>query len=398
MVGDFSANASYLGYLYQSRYALLTLISAETDNPAISLEIYDDISFEDSGTIFELIQTKHHLNSRKTLSNASEDFWKTIRIWCAAIKAKQIDLDNIKFFLITTETANDNSAASLLRPNSQRNESVALDLLVEVAQTFGTERNRSAYEIFLSLSPSEQAQLIQKINIIDASPDIIDVKDKIKRKLRITCRERHIDSLFQRLEGWWLEKIIIHLKNPDIDGGIIYQSILNSFIQDLNEQFHSDNLPIDFLDQLDLDEQDFSGSRKIFIRQLELVMIQKPRIKHAISDYYRAFQQRSKWIREDLLLTGELERYEKRLIGEWSRLFETMKEEIPEGTTEEQMHIKGRDLFNWIEQRCEINIRPRCTDPYVMRGSYHMLADDLKIGWHVDFVNKLEHLLNDYME
>ena len=28
-----------------------------------------------------------------------------------------------------------------------------------------------------------------------------------------------------------------------------------------------------------------------------------------------------------------------------------------------------------------------------MRGSYHILADKKSVGWHVDFLNRLEYLL-----
>ena len=35
----------------------------------------------------------------------------------------------------------------------------------------------------------------------------------------------------------------------------------------------------------------------------------------------------------------------------------------------------------------------RVDEPYVMRGTYHGLANGLKIGWHVDFIDRLKHLL-----
>ncbi|MBF2063934.1 MAG: hypothetical protein IGS39_05830 [Calothrix sp. C42_A2020_038] len=35
----------------------------------------------------------------------------------------------------------------------------------------------------------------------------------------------------------------------------------------------------------------------------------------------------------------------------------------------------GRKVFNWMEQEADIRIRSQVTEPYVMRGSYHMLAD-----------------------
>jgi hypothetical protein len=121
-------------------------------------------------------------------------------------------------------------------------------------------------------------------------------------------------------------------------------------------------------------------------------MVGEPCIRKAINDYYRAFQQRSKWVREELLLVGELEEYERRLVDEWERLFEVMKEDMGEDKDEAAMQREGRALFNTV-QKLEMNIRPRCDEPYVMRGSYHILANQLRVGWHAEFLNRLSNLL-----
>lgn len=41
-----------------------------------------------------------------------------------------------------------------------------------------------------------------------------------------------------------------------------------------------------------------------------------------------------------------------------------------------------------------IAIRPQCQQPYIHRGSFQILADKLKIGWHPEFLARLEHLLS----
>jgi ABC-3C protein len=43
-----------------------------------------------------------------------------------------------------------------------------------------------------------------------------------------------------------------------------------------------------------------------------------------------------------------------------------------------------------------ISIRPGVTEPFVVRGSFHMLADEAspRIGWHPDFHDRLTELLN----
>jgi hypothetical protein len=98
-------------------------------------------------------------------------------------------------------------------------------------------------------------------------------------------------------------------------------------------------------------------------------------------------------MREDLLLVGELDRYESRLIEEWQIYFEQMREELGEEAAEEQKLKSARALYDWVAARANIPIRPRCDEPFVTRGSFHMLADDLKVGWHPDFAKRVKELL-----
>lgn len=46
---DHSAEASALGFFYQSLYALDTLLNLSTDNAAISIETLDDIQLDENG-------------------------------------------------------------------------------------------------------------------------------------------------------------------------------------------------------------------------------------------------------------------------------------------------------------------------------------------------------------
>ena len=118
---QYSANESALGYLYQCRlglwYALARL--RDRDDIEIAVESLDDVSFSAEGKAEELLQTKHHLNAKASLTDACPDLWKTLRIW-----ASQIHLirDGVRLHLITTATSSPGSAASLLngvRPESE---------------------------------------------------------------------------------------------------------------------------------------------------------------------------------------------------------------------------------------------------------------------------------------
>ncbi|MDE6851432.1 MAG: hypothetical protein K2J67_02945, partial [Lachnospiraceae bacterium] len=54
----------------------------------------------------------------------------------------------------------------------------------------------------------------------------------------------------------------------------------------------------------------------------------------------------------------------------------------------------GKELYNNIEN-LELYIRERVTQPFIMRGTYHELANRLQVGWHIDFYERLHGLLKE---
>jgi len=174
--------------------------------------------------------------------------------------------------------------------------------------------------------------------------------------------------------------------------GPILSEELEDQADELREQFKEDNLPIDdAVRGADIDITSHIDKR--FVAQLKLITLTNPRIFIAIREYFRAYEQRSRWIREDLLLVGELDRYEERLIEEWQIFFERMKEDLGEKAAEEEKVRAARALYQWVESEANFPIRPRCTEPFVTRGSFHILADGLRVGWHPDFADRVKKVL-----
>ena len=201
---------------------------------------------------------------------------------------------------------------------------------------------------------------------------------------------RHLDSFLQRLEGWWLRRIIQHLTKSD--SAPVLSEELEAETERLREQFKQDNLPID--DDIMSASVDASGYQdRVFVQQLRLIEVGNPRILHAIRNFFRAFEQRSRWVREDLILQGDLSRYEDRLIEEWDILFQQMRDRLGDTATEAAKKEAAETLYRWVETGSHLPIRQGITESAISRGSYQMLADRLKVGWHPGFLERLKHLL-----
>jgi hypothetical protein len=392
MSTGFSAGSQALGYLYQARYALY-LVLTNKEELELAVESLDDITFfEDENNPIELLQLKHHTNTQASLTDSSSDLWKTIRVWSTQLQQNKISLPDTLLTLVTTAKAPVNSAASLLRPVKARDSKRALQKLLEVANKSENKNLTKSFEAFKALNPIEQGQLIDSIQIIDSSPDIVDITPKITEKL-IAVRREHRDAVYERLEGWWFAKVVNHLRDNSV--GFISGFEVRDKICEINDQFKPDALPIDFFD-LEIPEQpEISQDSRHFVAQLKEIAVHNKRIEKAILDYYKAFEQRSRWAREELLFGGEIEQYEKSLIDEWERYMLALQDEMPSSDDEDECKKVGRKLFNWMEQNADIRIRPQVTEPYVMRGSYHILADQNppRVHWHPKFVERLSQLL-----
>jgi len=385
----FDAAASALGYAYQWRSGLLLLLRGMRANLGcrLTIERIDDLSLE--ADTAQLFQTKRHRPGTGSLSDASEDVWKTLRVWSARVADAGLDPLTTTFALVTTTEAPGGSAASLLREDLSRDPEAAEKQFVETAKSSTNVANRAAYDAFLALDQTKRAGMLANVYVLDGHEDIEEIGKSIEHEVLFAAEAQHLSSFRERLEGWWFDRVVVHL--VDDERTPIEAEELNVKIGDLREQYHRDSLPIDFI-LAEPDTIDSKNDTRLFVSQLRLIAVNNSRIEAAIRDYYRAFEQRSLWIREDLLHIGELDTYERRLVEEWRRYRAVLEDELGLETDAEKVEF-GRRFYRWMELEAKFPIRPRCEEPYVMRGSYQILADGSRIGWHPEFLARLQQVM-----
>jgi len=391
----FSAVDAALGYLYQVRCALLWTLKrqrTETTEFQVSIETLDDVTFEHvGGEPTDLLQTKHHRRGVASLTDASPDLWKTLRIWFEGDRTKTVPASTA-LYLVTTAKCAEDTAAAFLR-HGERDVEQARQLLDDVARTSTNATNLAGYSAFLAATKAQQIAILDRVVIVDRAPSINDLDGALRGEVYWAAGREHLAAFLQRLEGWWFRRVLRQL--TDTAGSQRISSMeLDAEMSDLREQFRQDALPIDDdLLQFDLDEATAAAHlNSPFVLQLNLIRAAKQRIAAAIRDYYRAFEQRSRWMRDRLLLQTELGKYEKRLLEEWELVFEAMRNELGDDAAEEAKAAAARSVLTWAE-RTTIPIRASVTEPFVTRGSLHMLADDGRLGWHPEFRSRLADVL-----
>jgi len=384
------APGQMLGYLYQVRYALLLLLCSDNPDEQISIEKYDDVAFDDNGTPTERIQLKHHIIREGNLTDSSTDLWRTLKVWIDAVTEEPSIASITKFIIITTATAPAGSIADGMRQNPTNDIDNLYSRLQEVCSTSSNSVNQTYYQTFLNADYQLMLLLLGNVWVIDKAFNIVDCENQIRKSIRYSCFPQFEDCILERIEGFW-NKVIIDalMSNTPI---FLSNKQIRSKIVEISKQYYTDNLPIDVDDELIASLEAASDHNDIFYKQIKLIGCQSKTLQKALHDYYRAYEQRASWIRNGYLYGDELDAYEGRLIDEWEHYFAAMEDELDEDTSEKDKQKAGRKLKNKIEDQ-NLRIRPRCGEPFVMRGSYHMLANELQVGWHVDFSKRLKNLL-----
>ena len=395
----FSAGEQSLGYIYQARLALLNLLQLSEDT-AVFLEKDDDLDFVDVDGGKSLASLKHKAIGDR-LTDLSTDFWKSVNIWLARYNRDGRSLSNLQFFLFTTGTVSADSFLTRFLPSQSpaSGDSATLTELADAALV--KSKSQLIGEIakeFNDLSDAEKQDFLERILILDSSPRIGDIPATIKDKCMRSIRREHREFVFERLEGWWNDVVIKQLTGAKLDGIFGYE--VSDKLSAFAEEYKADNLPITFRGKAPAGEIDTENDPRLFVTQLREIGLSSNRIRSAILDYYRAFEQRSAWARESLLVSGEVEEYEDRLADEWGRYRDVAFEELNDDSAEDALREAGRTLYTWAEFETgkieSLRIRARVTEPFVVRGSFHILADaapEPKIYWHPRFLYNLGKLL-----
>jgi hypothetical protein len=398
-IDKFSAAEQGLGYLYQSRLALLRLLELP-ETTAVFLEKDDDLDFVDGEGGKSLASLKHKADGDR-LTDLSTDFWKSIRIWLERYKRDGRSASNLRFFLLTTSTVPNSSFLTGFLPTQAVTGSETTTLAEQADETLGKSKSGLIGTIaveFNELTPTEKQDFLGRILILDGSPRIEDIPELIRDRQMRAIRREHRNAVFERIEGWWNDEVIKQLTGSRTDGIVGYE--VSDKLSALAEEYKLDNLPITLRDKEPAGEIDTASDPRTFVVQLREIGISSNRIRNAILDYYRAFEQRSQWVRENLLVSGEVESYEDRLVDEWKRYRDVVFEDLDSSSAEEVLQQAGKELYKWADLQSgnieSLRIRARVTEPYVTRGSFHILADaapEPRVYWHPHFLDRIGKVL-----
>ncbi len=382
------ASASALGYLFQAQFALLELLRGQEERPdgAISLELHDDVAWEQDGRPIDLLQVKHHIRSVRTLGDKDDDVWRTIQSWMDTHAPG--DENGPSLTLVTTQRARPGTAMAALKVPAPA-PAEALKLLTAAAKESTAKETKDARASFLQLPPAQRAIFVRRMRVIDSTPSIDDLDAQVRVKLRAALPDGHADSFMKQLWAWWYEQTVDMLQKRHTSVSV---NRLMQRISRIRDDYTSDRLPrlVEREDFPAEAEAELSDAR--FVHQLRWVGAGR-QLNKAMVDYYRAYTQTVAWLEDDLVDLDELARFEDNLSDEWQREFDWMLEDLPEDASDREQEQAGKALLRKTLDQTRYRIREAYDEAFFSRGKHHELADLGRIGWHPDFEARVKDLI-----
>ncbi|WP_053203972.1 ABC-three component system protein [Jiangella muralis] len=401
MTNTHSAAGSAAGYQYQADYCLYALLLDGGPGRAITLELHDDVAWEDDGTPLEKLQIKHSVNATGGLGDKSPAMWRTIKAWLDDGQAANID--GPALVLVSTGTASQGSAAYTLRATNDRNPVDVANKLRKAAEGSETQdpAMQAAFAAFKKLAVPAQNAFVSRITVVDGAPTIVNIADAVKDRVWThlpSDTNKHADFL-DNLWGWWRGRVVEMLSQryfPDDDNlrEAVTAADLNAKLIQLTIAYSDQGLPEFAEFDLDYTDKALAGlDEEMFVHQLGFVKVHDRVVRRAIVDYFRATHSEVKWLERDFLRGDEVQGYERRLRDAWDVLFGLMLTGLPAGGSEDDAIAAGRKLLQDVLTAPAIRIRDRVDQDFYYRGKHHMMAQGSDLGWHPNFKKKVEDLL-----
>lgn len=394
--GIHAAEGAALGFWYQVLYALLTLVAQTTDDAAIGIEQLDDIELKANGQTL-LYQLKHSINEvPPPISVKSRSLWRTVKVWVDALHS--LTLAETTLHLVTVSGIAANDALQVLKSDDGDRADLALAMTAEAervrdARTAASKTGKmppyadraDGCRAFLDLSETERLNLLRRAVIKPDSPSVSEIEEQIAKHLHILPAEQRA-TVTRRLVEWWDRQIMYSLcgERERIITRAELQAQVSAVVADLDQgklvpEFETVSHPEDY--QPD----------GMLARQIDLVKGKASDLEKAIREEWKAREQRARWVDGNPAMAAKINDYDLVLREHWSDRHTQMVEDCAE-LDDGQRCGSGLKLLRWTHNEAPTTVRPIAEGwgaAYYVRGTYQVLAINLKVGWHPDYVTLL---------
>ncbi|MGE4312244.1 ABC-three component system protein [Desulfovibrio sp.] len=371
----FSAAGPHYGHLIQETLMFKYLFDAN-DEDAVSLEYYDDVAVEKEDGEIWAIQSKSAL-SWNPVSNRSPDFWKTFSNWITMSQEGNLSPKRTKFILAIAQKRSGKISDLFQQAKNDADFDMALRSVEEEFKDEIPEAINTYIHNFFNADKELLKSIILNFDIaISESP-----RGAVIERLEKQEEKQQVDIIFTMMTGWIKDNIELAIERgnvPVITGKqfrnqifaarreIAQQAFLHSYAQEPSQEERDEHL------------------MKTYVKQLELVKCNTEEKLEAITSYINAKVDRIKWADDGCVHKHSFDDFYSSVEKKWKNEKRRVSIDHPKDSPD----INGRRILyncNDFKER----LAGMDVPSYFTSGCFHDCSNQLKIGWHEDYLNLL---------
>lgn len=203
--------------------------------------------------------------------------------------------------------------------------------------------------------------------------------NEVREEISVHVRNEHVDEVTESLLGWTKTQVMAQIEARRVVGItfddfreyrlVVYERVMGKLTEFPEHTLTPQRSEI---------EEHLEGSN--FVRQLSVLELDDEMIETYIKDYMRASSARTSWAALGYLNPRSIGPFVEELQDHWKQSSLEVKT-LHTDKTPIQRGVKLLLLCMMKEARIQTVHVPT----YFSRGSFHEIANDLKIGWHPDW-------------
>lgn len=378
-----SAPGANAGFSYQFERALYWLAQSPAGS-VVGVETDDDVAVRGGDASQVLEQDKHSISEdAEPFGDRSKDLWNTLAIWIEALDTKEV-ADTTRFLMVTNKVLPECIAQQIGRAESEE-EITACVAALEVAAKAPPQHIASLMDRVLRADlRTSLRRLISRCELADASQATAGRELRKDTLAQLQLPEWCLagaDSIADELLGWlhktalatWQQKKQVWIQRDYFVNQL--HAILDRRKREMTRERAEHLIPV-------TDDKIGQEKGSPFVRQLHLVTDDEEIVDNAIREFIRCNIEKGRLSAEGNVTDDDWKAFETTLFSRWEKIrsrVTRMKQTAPEEDI-------GFEIFTDTTEEYREKLAGSDTEQvYLTSGTYHRLADMIRVGWHPRF-------------
>jgi hypothetical protein len=371
-----NAPGQALGYSLQVTRLTHLLISAAEGSHG-SVEVIDDVGLVGPDGSTTAVQSKSALTGNP-LGNHSVALWKTLANWADALVAGSLPADKLQLVLYVSKPASGPFAELLAKAATEAEVQAAVAEVRAELDAQGPATDSEVKEHIDRFFSHKQQVIKTVIRAFQIQCGSGSPQADLERELDNFCfREGRARQLADMACGWVKRRVDeFHERRMP---AILSRDEFHTQMQAFYTKFVERSILISFAN--DPTPADVETHRaKTFVRQLEIIACDFEDQMSAISNFFKASLDRTKWGVSGMVQKRSFDELDRSLVETWKNHRKSTS--IRDG---HRPHEHQGQLLLAECMKHTVSVENLQAPSHFIPGCFHVLADELKVGWHPNY-------------